>query len=440
MRILVAAVALALVTTVGCDPTLSCTTEEAAKGNCSLSSGSDGTTGPTGATGPTGSTGVGFEAYGTTPSGAHISLDCTPWEVGAYVHHDCLYSHLQDPTTVTCTLKLADRAGVLVGVETTVSFMSEAGAIRAHAVSPAYPATPDSLGHATSYLEVFGGTLPPDVDPLPGEHSASFDFGCGTRIVNPRDGYVTVIAWVKGEEGFADLNQNGRYDQGEPFVDEGEPYVDANDNGRWDPGEWFQDVNGDGVYTGPNGLWDASTVIWSQARVVYKGLPRIFVSDAGGAPPDAGTVPTPFTVHAGPPPTSVSYDLVFTDIFLNPLLADSTYGAASWFGNVQATIAPVSPVVPFRQPPELFRLLYCDRPEFPATCHDGPVESGCRTSPCYVVAETGLCGTDGCSGFQYANPAVLNVTGAKAGPDHVQVSATVAGTTTSVVVSGVCLP
>jgi hypothetical protein len=142
---------------------------------------------------------------------------------------------------------------------------------------------------------------------------------------------------VRGEEGYVDVNQNGKYDEGEPFVDEGEPFVDANDNGKWDPGEWWLDVNGDGQYTGPNGKWDADTVIWSQTRVVYTGLPA-FAADtsnrntltrifdvAGATPPLPTAQPAPFAVRVGPPATTAIYGVFFTDILLNPLDPASTY-------------------------------------------------------------------------------------------------------------------
>jgi hypothetical protein len=434
MRNLVVTFGTLLVVAAGCDPTVPCTVEEAQALKCRMPEGDTGPTGPTGST-----DGVGFEAYGTVPNGGHVSLDCTPWSVPAFTDHDCLYSHLQDPETVPCVLKLADRNGVVIGVETAVSFMSEAGAISPVAFSPAYPASPEALGHAVGYLEVYGAPLPPDVAPLPGELSLTNDFGCGPRVANPRDGYVTVIAWVRGEEGFVDANQNGAYDAGEPFVDEGEPYVDANDNGRWNAGEWFLDVNGDGAYTGPNGVWDADSVIWSQTRVVYTGLPRIGLSDMGGSmPPLLEPAPLPFSVRAGPPPTTSLYQLFFRDPLLNPPGAEYTLTAA--FGNVTAVMSPSQPATPFRQPPEQFRLLYCDAPEFPATCQDGPVESGCRTAPCYVVPEVGLCATAACSGFTYGEYATLGITGQRVGPDTVWVSATVADVTTSLGYSGQCVP
>ena len=191
-------------------------------------------------------------------------------------------------------------------------------------------------------------------------------------------------------------------------------------------------------------------MIWSQTRVVYTGRPafqedtlgrdlltRIY--DLGGAVPPAPTPPaTPFSVVAGPPPTTAFYGVFFTDALLNPLDPGTSYSVAPEANNVLATLT--KPALPLRQPPELFRLLYCDKPQFPASCHDGPVESGCRTAPCYVVPEVGLCLTAGCSGFQYGNYADLAIKGVTPGSDVVTVSATVANFTTSFSINGVVTP
>ena len=47
---------------------------------------------------------------------------------------------------------------------------------------------------------------------------------------------------------------------------------DVNDDGVWQPGEPFIDVNMNGLYDGPNGKWDADTVIWAETRILYSGI------------------------------------------------------------------------------------------------------------------------------------------------------------------------
>lgn len=99
--------------------------------------------------------------------------------------------------------------------------------------------------------------------------------GSGRYENNPRDNLVTMIAITAGEEGFTDSNNNGRYDPPELFDDLPEPFVDANDNGTWDPEERFIDVDGDHNWTPKNGKWDASTLIWTQERILWTGLPTL---------------------------------------------------------------------------------------------------------------------------------------------------------------------
>ncbi len=113
------------------------------------------------------------------------------------------------------------------------------------------------------------------------------------RINNPRDNLVSMIAITAGEEHFIDLNNNGLWDDGEPFVDTTEPFVDSNDNGTWDPGELYVDTNGDGVWSGKNGTWDASTLIWAQNRLLWTGLPAMYdYQETAPANPPQGYIPT----------------------------------------------------------------------------------------------------------------------------------------------------
>jgi hypothetical protein len=63
-------------------------------------------------------------------------------------------------------------------------------------------------------------------------------------------GRATILATAIGEESFTDVNGNGYWETGEPFVNLGEPYRDDNENGQYDSGEYFLDFN-------QNGRWDA---------------------------------------------------------------------------------------------------------------------------------------------------------------------------------------
>jgi hypothetical protein len=180
---------------------------------------------------------------------------------------------------ITCVALLQDRFNNMLGASTQVMFMSEATRVGQVTWTPQYDPTKKAadqpqVGSAVEIFGTLGGYLPKDVDPIPGEYSFAYDpDGCGVRTHNPRDGLVTIIAIADGEEAFFDVNGNGVYDPGEPFVDLGEPFVDANDNGIHDPDEWFLDVNGNHQYDGPNGVWDANTKIWTQTVVMYSGYP-----------------------------------------------------------------------------------------------------------------------------------------------------------------------
>jgi hypothetical protein len=111
----------------------------------------------------------------------------------------------------------------------------------------------------------------------------------GALTYNPRDGLVTVIAYIKGEEYFSDDNSNGVRDGTEQFVDQGEPYVDANDNGTWDPGESYVDeAPADGMWNGPNGMWDAQTTVWTETRLLFSGRPLPYITPATFGPVPVG--------------------------------------------------------------------------------------------------------------------------------------------------------
>jgi hypothetical protein len=390
---------------------------------------------------------------GAKPNGAHLSLDCEIHNVPALTHSDCLYSNYcygeLENGNDACTLKMADRHGIAIGIPTYVTFQAEAGTVPPATVSSAYDqATPASgqsdLGHADAYYEFCNSPLPFDVEPLRGEVSHVADWGCGTRTANPRDGLSTMIAMVHGEEGFVDANLNGTYDAGEPFVDLGEPFVDIDDNGVRDLGEWFLDVDDGGAYDGPNGKWDADTILWTQTRLLYTGYPERLVVGGNelfsrfyetGTPPLPTPLAQPFSVNAEPP-TSDRYGFFFTDQNLNPLTSSTSYTATS---GPSVTVSLAGPYGTADSIGTSFRQLYCDRPTFPASCEDGPAAQACKTSPCYVVWDVGGCSSGTCS-FQYGNSALVTITGKQPGDDIVFVDATIENVTSSFALAGTCYP
>ena len=81
---------------------------------------------------------------------------------------------------------------------------------------------------------------------------------CSVNLVSqdprPVDGRATVRVTAIGEETFVDSSpSNGRFDNGETFVDLPEAFRDDNENGTRDPSEVFVDFNSNGSYDGPSG-------------------------------------------------------------------------------------------------------------------------------------------------------------------------------------------
>ncbi|MBI5067842.1 MAG: hypothetical protein HZB56_06340 [Deltaproteobacteria bacterium] len=396
---------------------------------------------------------------GAKASGSHITVDCGRKNVPALTNDDCTNSQWVE--NVTCTATFADRFNNVLGVATLVTFASEAGAAGQPATTPAYdptkaPTSQGNLGIATNIIRVNGGKLPRDVPPFAGERWVAHDLdGCGNGsnlVHNPRDGLVTIIATALGEEGFVDLNGNGQFDAGEPFIDMGEPYVDDNDNGRWDLGETFIDTNGNGTYDGPDGQWEASKVIWAETRVVYTGyleqvvttgnaLSRFYSSGDAVPDPTAGST---FTVTSAPGSnTTEAHPVGVMDGNLNPLTSTTTFAFSTANGKVTAAFPLGAGVSRLDGLGMSFTQLYCDHPTSPTTC--GNV---CSTSPCYVVTNVGNCNLparDGCAGFGYGTWGTVNVTGAcntasatTDWPDTLQLTATLAPVQRMVTISGIC--
>jgi hypothetical protein len=398
---------------------------------------------------------------GAKASGAHAFVDCDLKNVS--VDSDCKDSHT--PTAVNCTMALADRFNNVLGVSTIVQYFSEAGTAGPPAYTPQYdPKKPPTgqvgLGLAVSYVRA-DGQLPIDVPPFGGEFSLEYVNGCGTLVHNPRDGLVTVIAMANGEEGFVDLNGNGVYDPGEPYIDMGEPYIDANDNGKWDPGEYFFDYNRNGVYDGPNGRWDSDTVIWAETRLLFSGLP--FATADGGTGRIAGSqffavgaLPEPATVgrfavdSSKPgPATSQSFSVGFSDANFNPLSPSTTYSISAQVGNVSARYSPV-PLSPVGTGMS-FTQQYCTKKNLKDVDIAGgdlcanvcPSNGSTTNSPCYVVTNVGACNfglpeRSSCNGFSYGAVGTVVITGGAnaAVTDVVQATATVGATSSSVYISG----
>ena len=60
------------------------------------------------------------------------------------------------------------------------------------------------------------------------------DVTFNTQDYRPLDGLVRIIAWMHGDEAYKDLNANGAYDTGEPFIDSGRIFRDDDDSGAYE--------------------------------------------------------------------------------------------------------------------------------------------------------------------------------------------------------------
>ena len=336
---------------------------------------------------------------GGRPNHKSMTFTCEKENIGAF--YGLQGSTIKANIATKCTIKLGDRFSNKVGFSTQVLFMVEAGLIDATAQTVPYtPSAPTGTVGIASVLMRTQLPLPVDVLPMSvpnvkncgnatctipdpnvftaKEPLAWMPYDCtdlnGNRLFvepyyvdsfnnlrNPRDGYVTVLAYTSGEEEFSDSNGDGVYTPGETFTDLGEPYLDANDNGRWDAtlpnkssGEPFIDtpctkeqvqkkINGcktvgigNGKRDGPNGKWDSNIQIWRTTRIIWSG-PAVFLPVTTPINPTVKLAThnkcTTLDFHSGihpktsfiiEPNKSKTYDVTIHDANLNPLTSIST--------------------------------------------------------------------------------------------------------------------
>jgi len=194
---------------------------------------------------------------GQLPVAGTFRMTCDAVNIGA----------LREPAPkikVTCELAAQTRAGTKISATALQpTFKTEAGTI-----------TPEDDTYSGKRVFVYstagGASEPKDVQPDPALGEPSHKDGNG-RTRNPRDGLATIIAVIDGEESFDDNNGNGKYDQGEPFLDAAEPFVDIDDNDRWDTGEAYIDSNQNGKWDKANAKWDAKTKIMAIYKILWTG-------------------------------------------------------------------------------------------------------------------------------------------------------------------------
>lgn len=150
-----------------------------------------------------------------------------------------------DGVTTTLTVRMADRFNHAVPDGTTASFRTEYGAIEGACTTvdgacsvtwtsqaPRFPMFQENRDlirrtNAAGYSCERNGV------PI---HNAIFG-PCPADLGYVRGLRSTVLVTAIGEESFTDLNGNGRYDEGEPFVNLPEAFVDHNEDGRYNPAQ-----------------------------------------------------------------------------------------------------------------------------------------------------------------------------------------------------------
>ncbi len=287
--------------------------------------------------------------------------------------------------TSEITVGVADRFGnsnVLEG--TTVSFMTEAGAIpsantldsngittvtfRTQRQFPkdVVPQTWETLlfKNVSEDYGIKVPCLPPDPLPDPLPDLESTDLPCipldpmpdEPVAGQPRDGLLSITVSINGEEAFVDCDGNGVYDdadvdcdkdgtsdEAEPFTDTpDEIFIDYNDNetcddatGLNDPVELYQDKNGNGVCDDVNGQWDEAKTLFRMMPLLYTGKPYYYRFSVLGQ--NIGDCTNPSIVNAWSPPGSFTicdgesfqFKVLVSDRHLNPLLAGTTIKVAA---------------------------------------------------------------------------------------------------------------
>lgn len=136
----------------------------------------------------------------------------------------------QDGAQTTVSVRVTDTAGNPVPEGTVVQFSTEGGQIQKSC--------------QLTGVTVNGSTI--------SQCSVTFS----TQNRRPADGYVSILAWLEGEEAYVDLNGNGRYDAGEPFWDSGRLFRDDNESLAYDFG--VDELNVGTSLTGAMGLGTAA--------------------------------------------------------------------------------------------------------------------------------------------------------------------------------------
>ncbi|MCA9601734.1 MAG: hypothetical protein KC417_06915 [Myxococcales bacterium] len=276
---------------------------------------------------------------GAKPSNQGFDFQCSKFNVAAYVSNTPPAKY-----DISCSFRLVDTTNNPVGTGTPVYFKAEIGSIPNSAKSTAFSAsgTNANEGRGSVTFSTQGTWPPVDVEPfdaVPGQYPVAREneprYADGFTTHNPRDGLVSIVAYLRGEEFYDDSNSNGTRDEGERFYDMGEAFVDSNDNNVWDVGEIFiDDAPANGVWDPPNGVWDANTTIWAETKIlVTSRAARVSFGPSESIPSecDQGS--------ALPKGQNAIFNAYFGDVNLNRLVTGTTVSISD---NAKGSAAIVS--------------------------------------------------------------------------------------------------
>ena len=265
------------------------------------------------------------EAIGTTTTMITRSTTAPAVSIGGGVvdarHFGIAASVLNLPATYTditskITAYLGDRVGNFnILRDTSVSFYTEAGLIDTSATASSDGIASVIFRTNTSNPFQVAALSPP----------------------NPLNGHVTVLATVIGQESFDDLDGNGLYNPGEPFINLPEPFIDRNSNGVYDAtGEFYIDADDNNSYSGSNGVWDGPGCTQPgclQRKTLWDTLTLAFTSEVASCTITTTPPPGPngFFVANG---TVLGITVTVADINGNPLLAGTTISLAASKGTL----------------------------------------------------------------------------------------------------------
>jgi hypothetical protein len=251
---------------------------------------------------------------GGAPTSRSLSLRCDALNIGAF------RTPIPD-IAVPCYVEAATHDGQKIPAEAMdIDFLLEAGSMEAQT---------DYDGHRFFLYRPTGGvrTQPKAVSPSAALLEPSrFDSNGVERC--PRQGLVTLVAVVRGEESWVDTNGNGVFDIGvDTFDDIAEPFVDMDDSGDRDSDEDFVDFDGDGSYSDANGQWDADTKIWAVTHILWTGAP-VVEQKSGDAIASHYTLSAQSTSITAPGSLTVS--LFLRDENMNPVAGFDGIGSTDY--------------------------------------------------------------------------------------------------------------